>query len=191
MDDPVREYIKMVAKLWGKHIAGPTAALFAIILPFVGLAIGSGRTVAIWLDVIPLLIAVILIWPAQYEVWKSAEVKIYELRGRPQVSLVAVLRVGETVDVEFIFRFMNASDDTATNVVLSPIVTNHIVVNFSPIPAITNTPQGAYLSYDVRLGEEAVVSQRERNKDLLLIWGNIARSGQDRYNTTLSFSNFD
>lgn len=61
----------MVALLWGKHIAGPMAAILAIILPLIGLGAGSSRTVAIWLGVAPLLLAVLLIWPAQYEAWKQ------------------------------------------------------------------------------------------------------------------------
>jgi hypothetical protein len=60
----------IVRKLWGNQIAGPVAAIFAVVLPVVALRLDATRTTAIWLGVAPLLLAVLLIWPAQYQAWK-------------------------------------------------------------------------------------------------------------------------
>lgn len=67
----MREYVKMVSRLWGSHIAGPIAAILALILPLIGMHYHSAATVTILLAVAPLLFAVFLIWPAQYLVWKQ------------------------------------------------------------------------------------------------------------------------
>ncbi len=61
----------IVRKLWGKNITGPVAACLALVLPIVGLVVETTKTVTIWLGVAPLLLAVLLIWPAQYEAWKQ------------------------------------------------------------------------------------------------------------------------
>lgn len=69
----------MVAKLWGGHIAGPVAAVLALLLPVVQKLwpklFGSSDTVSIWLFLAPLLLAVLLIWPAQYQAWKDERSK--------------------------------------------------------------------------------------------------------------------
>lgn len=79
-DRPVREYIRRVGRLWGNHIAGPIAAGFAIILPVVGLLFHSSTMAAIWLGLAPLVVAIVLIWPAQYGIWKQErEARVTEL----------------------------------------------------------------------------------------------------------------
>lgn len=71
---PVREYFGVVIRLWGNHIAGPVAAIFALALPFIGMHFGSTPRVTLWLGVAPLSLAVLLIWPAQYEAWRQERV---------------------------------------------------------------------------------------------------------------------
>jgi hypothetical protein len=67
----IREYSKLVAKAWGNHIAGPVAAGLALILPFVNLWWGQYPGITLWVALAPALLAVLLIWPAQYQVWKE------------------------------------------------------------------------------------------------------------------------
>jgi hypothetical protein len=143
-----------------------------------------------------MLIAILCVYIASYRVWKRKRDEgermkstIEELRGRPQVSLAAIIRTGEQLD-GFHFRFMNASDDTATNIILSPIVVGNVAVDFIPIPALTKTAQGAYTTYAVRVGN-SLISDQSSNKDLLLVWRKITQNQQDTYGTTLRFSNFD
>jgi hypothetical protein len=68
---PIREYVALVRRLWGKSIAGPIAAGFAVLLPIIGLVFHSSALAATWLGIAPALVAIILIWPAQYQVWKA------------------------------------------------------------------------------------------------------------------------
>ncbi len=70
-DHSLREYARLVFRLWSKQIAGPIAAVAAILLPIVSLAVHSTRFAATLFGVAPLLVAIILIWPAQYQVWKE------------------------------------------------------------------------------------------------------------------------
>jgi hypothetical protein len=82
------EYFGRVRKIWTKNIAGPAAAVCAIVLPIAGVSLNFSPVVNTWLGVAPLLIAVLLTWPAHYEVWKEdrerREKDVVEERPKPE-----------------------------------------------------------------------------------------------------------
>lgn len=93
-----REYYARVRRIWAKNIAGPLALACAVILPIAGLGFHLDSTLITWLGVAPLLVAILLTWPAHYEVWKeeraSREQKFVEERPKAEVvpEPVVVLR---------------------------------------------------------------------------------------------------
>ena len=82
------EYFGRVRRIWIKNIAGPVAAICALILPVAGLILHSDRALTVCLAAVPLLIAMILTWPAHYEVWredrKGREEGAVEERPKPK-----------------------------------------------------------------------------------------------------------
>jgi hypothetical protein len=68
----VRGYIVLVAKHWFKWIAGPVAAGFGlIVVPIVGLLGAFSLQTTTRLSVASVVIAILLIWSAQYTAWKQ------------------------------------------------------------------------------------------------------------------------
>ncbi len=65
------EYFGRVLRLWSKNAAGPVAAVCALILPIAGVSFHLSSAATIWLGVGPLFIAILLTWPAPYQVWRE------------------------------------------------------------------------------------------------------------------------
>jgi hypothetical protein len=78
------EYFRRVLTIWLKKIAGPVAALCAVILPIAGVAFHLSPIATTWLGVTPLLLAILLTWPAHYELWKEVGEKREEPEARKE-----------------------------------------------------------------------------------------------------------
>ena len=111
----------LVRRLWGKHIAGPFFALLAVILPLIGLFCHSSPTVTIWLGATPLILAVLFIWPAQYQVWKSERGLLAQEQGkalRPElkgsVHHVRVSPIDDGLVINFDGSLCNQRDQQTT-----------------------------------------------------------------------------
>jgi|SRR5580704_7223981 hypothetical protein len=71
-EHPIREYIALVTKHWLRWIAGPVAAVFGlVIVPIVGLRGSFSTQTTTWLSIASVVIAILLLWPAQYTAWKQ------------------------------------------------------------------------------------------------------------------------
>lgn len=162
----------MVSRLWGDHIAGPIAAGLAIVLPLIGLRLGTSVTVTLWLAVAPLLLAVLLIWPAQYGMWKKERIATEELteRIRPKIVIQNLTprvwpagQAGVSVTgKEYYFDVFNTSESV-------PLESVRVEVT-SLIPDAIGYPNPPlHVRYDesYRIEEFSVNPMRERQIDLV------------------------
>jgi hypothetical protein len=84
------EYLTMVMKLWGKHIAGPILAVVAIGFGIASAVLGSDPTTAAKLvklsAVLTALIAIFLIFRAQYDAWNETLMELEKERAKNEAA---------------------------------------------------------------------------------------------------------
>lgn len=90
------EYSGRVRGIWTKNIAGPVAIVCAIVLPIAGVSFHVSPAVTVCLAAAPLLIAILLTWPAHYEVWSEEralrEKEVSEERAKREAAEVSNAR---------------------------------------------------------------------------------------------------
>jgi hypothetical protein len=83
---------RRVRRIWTKNIVGPVAVC-AILLPIAGGSFHVSLTVTVCLGAAPLLIAILLTWPAHHEVWRQEraerEKEISEERAKREAAEVS------------------------------------------------------------------------------------------------------
>jgi hypothetical protein len=91
-------YIKSVLRVWAKFIAGPAAAIASLGALVYGLTHNLTPTeTSVW-SLSPLVVAFVLIWPAQYSVWKDE----HQLRVEEQAKHRLPEIFGEFYDLSLI-----------------------------------------------------------------------------------------
>jgi hypothetical protein len=85
------DYSGRVRRIWVRNVAGPVSAVCAVILPVAGLIFHADATVIVGMVAVPLLIAILLTWPAHHQVWKEdGGQQVVEERPKPQAFTKAV-----------------------------------------------------------------------------------------------------
>jgi len=173
-----KDFIRAFYSSWGSVVTGMASApLFVVAFMTNGVPKYASAT-----------FAVICIFVASYMVWAKERRSLIELQGRPEVSL-SILRVGTPQLGEHLFRLLNASESTATNVTLAPISTQSAIYRFDPIPSVVKSPAATTMNY--RATTLAGTPIPPHNTDVVRVLGlGRAQGSEQIFDTKLEFSNF-
>src|SRR5579862_5955256 len=188
MLDSLGKYLRALLAKWVALITGGSiTAAIAVWEHWKGTSVPAGTYSAIL--ALFLFIASFLAWRKRDQEATSLATSLDQVRGRPEVSFT-ILPAGGELDRVWLFRFLNASESTAVNVTLSPIVQGDedVVYEFAPIPSLVKSPAPATMVYRVRIGTVEIPRQ-QGNQDMLFML-TLGRGGNKSYETKLEFSNY-
>ena len=172
-----KDFFRAYYSSWGSGVTGTASAPL-----FVAAFLTSGVP-----RIASASFAFICFLSASYIVFSKERKRVIELTGRPEVSFT-IMRLGGPVDGSFFFRFLNASESTATNVTLSAIRSGQALYEFHSLGSLVKSPAPTAMNYKGSLNGNPFPAEADP-QDILRVFSICGK--QLIYETQLEFSNFD